>query len=200
MRINNHVQGSDEWLQSRLGKPTASNFGKLITPTGKPSASAEGYINELIAQRITGELPEFYTNAAMERGNELEPAAKALYEFTYGVEVVEAGLCLHDTLDCGASPDGLVGDDGGLEIKCPLPHNHIAYLRSGDVTTKYIPQIQGCLWITGREWWDFMSYHPAMEDLIVRVYRDEAYIKKLADAVTSAVEIIETESQKWSKK
>lgn len=200
MRISNHVQGSQEWLQSRLGKPTASNFGKLITPTGKPSASADGYINELIAQRITGELPEFYTNAAMERGNELEPAAKALYEFTNGVEVVQAGLCLHDTLDCGASPDGLVGDNGGLEIKCPLPHNHIAYLRSGDVTTKYIPQIQGCLWITGREWWDFMSYHPAMEDLIVRVYRDEAYIKKLADAVTSAVEIIETESQKWSKK
>jgi hypothetical protein len=178
MRINNHVQGSDEWLQSRLGKPTASNFGKLITPTGKPSASADGYINELIAQRITGELPEFYTNSAMERGNELEPAAKALYEFTYGVEVVEAGLCLHDEFDCGASPDGLVGDDGGLEIKCPLPHNHIAYLRSGDVTTKYIPQIQGCLWITGREWWDFMSYHPAMEDLIVRVYRDEVVHQK----------------------
>lgn len=200
MRISNHVQGSEEWLQSRLGKPTASNFGKLITPTGKPSASADGYINELIAQRITGELPEFYTNSAMERGNELEPAAKALYEFTYGVEVVEAGLCLHNTLDCGASPDGLVGDDGGLEIKCPLPHNHIASLRSGDVTTKYIPQIQGCLWITGREWWDFMSYHPAMEDLVVRVYRDEGYIKKLADLVTSAVEIIETESQKWSKK
>ena len=200
MRINNHKQGSDEWLQSRLGKPTASNFGKLITPTGKPSTSADGYINELIAQRITGELPEFYTNSAMERGNELEPAAKALYEFTYGVEVVEAGLCLHDTLDCGASPDGLVGDDGGLEIKCPLPHNHIAYLRSGDVTTKYIPQIQGCLWITGREWWDFMSYHPAMEDLIVRVYRDEAYIKKLADVVIRAVAQIEIETKKWSKK
>ena len=96
--------------------------------------------------------------------------------------------------------DGLVGDDGGIEIKCPLPHNHIAYLRAGDVPGKYIPQIQGCLWITGREWWDFMSYHPAMEDLIVRVYRDEAYIKKLADAVIRAVEIIETETLKWSKK
>jgi hypothetical protein len=77
MRIINHEQGSDEWLQSRLGKPTASNFGKLITPTGKGSTSAEAYINELIAQRITGELPEFYTNEAMARGNELEPAAKA---------------------------------------------------------------------------------------------------------------------------
>lgn len=199
MLVSNFEQGSQEWLQSRLGKPTASNFGKLITPTGKPSTSAEGYINELIAQKITGELPEFYTNAAMERGNELEPAAKALYEFINGDEVVEVGLCLHDTLDCGASPDGLIGVDGGIEIKCPLPHTHIAYLREGVVPSKYIPQIQGCLWITGREWWDFMSYHPAMEDLIVRVERDNEYIKKLADQVERAVDIIKTESKKWSK-
>ena len=199
MRISNFEQGSQEWLQSRLGKPTASNFGKLITPTGKPSSSAEGYINELIAQRITGEIPEFYKSEAMERGNELEPHAKATYELTRDVEVVEVGLCLHDEFDCGASPDGLVGDDGGLEIKCPLPHNHVAYLRAGDVPSKYIPQIQGCMWITGREWWDFMSYHPSMEDLIVRVYRDEAYIKKLADMVIRAVAQIEIESKKWSK-
>lgn len=199
MRISNHEQGSQEWLESRLGKPTASNFGKLITPTGKPSTSAEGYINELIAQRITGEIPEFFKNEAMERGNELEPHAKAAYEFINDVEVVEVGLCLHDTLDCGASPDGLINEDGGIEIKCPLPHTHVSYLRAGCVPSKYIPQIQGCLWITGREWWDFMSYHPAMENLIVRVYRDEAYIQKLADAVTSAVEIIETEAKKWSK-
>ena len=199
MRISNYEQGSQEWLESRLGRPTASNFGKLLTPTGKLSSSADAYINELIAQRITGELPEFYTNPTMERGNELEPHAKAAYEFTHDVEVVEVGLCLHDTLECGASPDGLVGDDGGIEIKCPLPHTHVSYLRDGKIPSKYIPQVQGCLWITGREWWDFMSYHPAMEDLIVRVYRDEAYIKALADAVTSAVEIIETETLKWSK-
>jgi hypothetical protein len=199
MRISNFEQGSQEWLQSRLGKPTASNFGKLITPTGKPSSSAEGYINELIAQRITGEIPEFYKSEAMERGNELEPHAKATYELTRDVEVVEVGLCLHDEFECGASPDGLVGDNGGLEIKCPLPHNHVAYLRAGDVPSKYIPQIQGCMWITGREWWDFMSYHPSMEDLIVRVYRDDAYIKKLADMVIRAVAQIEIESKKWSK-
>jgi hypothetical protein len=200
MRVNNHEQGSEEWLESRLGRPTASNFSKLITPTGKPSSSADAYINELVAQKITGEIPEFYKNAAMERGNELEPAAKALYEFTYDVEVVEVGLCLHDTLECGASPDGLVGDDGGIEIKCPLPHTHVGYLKDGKVPTKYVPQIQGCLWITDREWWDFMSYHPSMEDLIVRVYRDEAYIKKLADVVSRTVETIETESKKWSRK
>lgn len=200
MRMRNDEQGSDAWLQSRLGRPTASNFGKLITPTGKPSTSAEAYINELIAQRITGEIPEFFKSEAMQRGNDLEASAKALYEFTRDVEVVEVGLCLHDEFDCGASPDGLVGDDGGLEIKCPLPHTHVSYLRDGNMPLKYAPQTQGCLWITQREWWDFMSYHPSMEDLIVRVYRDEAYIKKLADAVTRAVEIIETESSRWSRK
>jgi hypothetical protein len=200
MRMRNDEQGSDAWLQSRLGRPTASNFGKLITTTGKASTSAEAYINELIAQRITGEIPEFFKSEAMQRGNDLEASAKALYEFTRDVEVVEVGLCLHDEFDCGASPDGLVGDDGGLEIKCPLPHTHVSYLRDGNIPSKYIPQVQGCLWITGREWWDFMSYHPAMEDLIVRVYRDEAYIKKLADAVIRAVAQIEIETKKWSKK
>lgn len=200
MRINNHTQGSEAWLESRLGRPTASNFGKLITPTGKASTSAEGYINELIAQKITGEIPEFFKSEAMQRGNELEASAKALYEFENDVEVVEVGLCLHDLLECGASPDGLIGDNAGLEVKCPLPHTHVSYLRDGDIPAKYIPQVQGCLWITEREWWDFMSYHPSMEDLIVRVYRDEAYIKKLADLVTRAVEIIETESSKWSRK
>ena len=200
MRMRNDEQGSDAWLQSRLGRPTASNFGKLITPTGKASTSAEAYINELIAQRITGEIPEFFKSEAMQRGNDLEASAKALYEFTRDVEVVEVGLCLHDTLECGASPDGLINDEGGIEVKAPLPHTHVSYLRDGNIPSKYIPQVQGCLWITEREWWDFMSYHPSMEDLIVRVYRDQAYIKKLADLVTRAVEIIETESSKWSRK
>jgi hypothetical protein len=200
MRASDCIQGSEDWLESRLGRPTASNFGKLITPTGKPSTSAQGYIDELIAQRITGEIPEFFKSEAMQRGNDLEPAAKALYEFTHDVEVLEVGLCLHDQYECGASPDGLVGLDGGLEIKCPLPHTHVSYLRGGCIPAKYIPQVQGCLWITEREWWDFMSYHPSMEDLIVRVHRDEAYIKKMADAVIRAVEIIETETLKWSRK
>jgi len=200
MRIRDDIQGSEAWLESRLGRPTASNFGKLITPMGKASASSQGYIDELIAQRITGEIPEFFKSSAMERGNELEPAAKALYEFTHDVEVKEVGLCLHDKFECGASPDGLIGYEGGLELKCPLPHTHVSYLRDGCIPQKYIPQVQGCLWITEREWWDFMSYHPSMEDLIVRVYRDNAYITKLAEQVIRAVEIIETESSKWSRK
>lgn len=199
MRINEHAQGTDEWLQARLGVPTASNFSRLITPNGKVSASAGEYIDDLIAQKITGEIPEFYTNAAMERGNELEPHARASYEFEHDVQVTEVGLCLHDSFNCGASPDGLIGEYGGIEIKCPKPSTHVGYLRANKLPTKYIPQVQGCLWITNREWWDFMSYHPAMHDLIVRVYRDDEYINALSEQVIKAVETIEMEVAKWQR-
>jgi hypothetical protein len=138
MRVRNEEQGSDAWLQSRLGRPTASNFGKLITPTRKASTSAEGYINELIAQKITGEIPEFFKSEAMQRGNDLEPSAKALYEFTRDVEVVEVGLCLHDSLECGASPDGLINDDGGIEVKAPLPHTHVVVFKGWQISRQSI--------------------------------------------------------------
>jgi hypothetical protein len=99
---------------------------------------------------------------------------------------------MHDTLEAGASPDGLVGESGGLEIKCPMPATHIEYLRDGRLPSKYIQQVQGCLWISGRDWWDFMSYHPKMTPLIIRVYRDEVFIKALESVVIDTVEIIAT--------
>jgi hypothetical protein len=200
MIILNDEQGSEAWLRSRLGKISASRVDSLITPTGKPSAQADKYINELIAQRLSGELPETYTNAHMERGNELEPSARALYELVSDCTVDLAGFCLHPDLPAGFSPDGFIstegGLEGGLEIKCPAPHTHVEYLRKGKVPTKYIPQIQMALWISGRAWWDFMSYHPKIEPLIVRVERDEAYIEKLAQAVTQAAMVIDQEVER----
>lgn len=189
-------QGSEAWLRSRLGKISASRVDSLITPTGKSSAQADKYINELIAQRLSGEIPETYTNAHMERGNELEPSARALYEIVTGCDVSLAGFCISETIACGFSPDGFVGDDGGLEIKCPAPHTHVEYLRASKVPTKYIPQIQMALWISNRKWWDFMSYHPKIEPLIVRVERDDAYIEKLAQAVTQAAMVIDQEVER----
>lgn len=193
MIILNGEQGSQEWLLSRLGRVSASSVSKLIGAQGKPSTQAQGYINQLIAERITGELPEQYTNAHMERGNELEPDARRLYEFLTDSEVVEVGFCLHDTIAAGFSPDGLVGDDGGLEIKCPAPHTHVEYLRSGKLPSKYKPQVMMALWISGRKWWDFMSYHPAMKPLLVRVERDEDYIEALEKEVTKAADTIDKE-------
>ena len=191
MRAFKHEQGTQAWLMSRLGCPSASNFHKLISPTGKQSTQANSYVCEMISQCFTMEIPETFSNEWMERGNELEPKARQYYEMARGVTVQEVGFCKHDTLECGASPDGLVGDQGGLEIKCPAPSTHCQYLMDGTVPAKYIPQIMGCLWITGRQWWDFVSYHETMPALLVRVERDEEYIGKLADAVEKACKEIE---------
>jgi hypothetical protein len=191
MRIIECEQGTPEWLQARLGVPSASSYSKLVTTTGKSSAQAEAYINQLVAERITGEPTIFHVTEPMTRGIELEPEARFRYEMETGNLVIQVGFLMHDTLQAGASPDGLVGENGGLEIKCPSAHTHVEYLRDGDLPIKYFQQVQGCLWISGRDWWDFMSYHPKMEPLIVRVFRDEEFIKALECAVIDAVKVIE---------
>lgn len=197
MRCIDCEQGSDEWIYARLGIPSASMYGKIITTQGKWSTQADTYINQLVAEKLTGEQTPFYQNEHMARGTELEPDARKMYEFIKDVEVQEVGFCLHDTLEAGASPDGLISEDGGLEIKCPAPATHVEYLRGGKLPSKYKQQVMGCLWITGREWWDFMSYHPSMKPLIVRVERDEDYIAELEACVSKAVELIEENVEKF---
>ncbi len=196
MIILNDEQGSPEWLASRLGRPSASMFGKLITGSGKPSSSAESYINEMIAERLTGRSKPFYTNEHMERGTALEPEAREAYEFITDYEVQETGFILDDSEEFGCSPDGLVGEQGGLEIKCPSTGVHVSYLRKGVVPAKYYQQVQGCMWITGRDWWDFMSYHPEMPHLLVRARRNEKFIEAMAEQVFAAVETITTETER----
>jgi len=186
-------QGTQEWLDARLGRPSASQFSKLVTTAGKPSASADDYISEMIAERITGEREPIYVNEWMQRGTELEPRARETYEFMYDVDVQEVGFILDDSGEFGCSPDGLIGEDGGVEFKCPAPKNHIAWSRKGKCPSKHYAQVQGCLYITGRKWWDFMSYHPDMKPFIVRVERDEEFIAKLAEQISLAVEEIKSE-------
>lgn len=193
LKILQADQGTQEWLEARLGRPSASQFSKIITTAGKPSASADDYISELIAERITGEREPIYVNEWMQRGTELEPEARATYEFIHGVDVEEVGFILDDSGEFGCSPDGLVGEDGGVEFKCPAPKNHIAWSRKGVCPSKHYAQVQGCLYITGRKWWDFMSYHPEMKPFIVRVERDEEFIEKLAEQISLAVEEIKSE-------
>ncbi len=200
MRVTEHEQRSEGWFAARLGIPTASQFGKIITPTGKKSAQMAAYCNQLIAEKITGEPTYVKVTDAMQHGTDTEPEARAFYEIAYDVEVFEVGLCLHDTLDAGASPDGLVGDDGLLEIKCPQPGTMVEYLREEWLPAKYKPQVQGQLWITGREWCDFFAYHPTMKPLMVRTYRDEEYIGELAALVGQAVEIINVNVDKLRRK
>ena len=197
MRIDQNEQGSPEWLAARLGIPSASMFAKIVTTKGIWSASADAYINQLVAERLTGEREEVFQSHHMLRGTELEPDARDLYSLISDAEVTEVGFCLHDTLSAGCSPDGLIGDEGGLEIKAPAPATHVEYLRGGVLPSKYKQQVMGCLWITGREWWDFVSYHPTMKPLIVRVERDEEYIAALEKCVTKAVNLIEENVEKF---
>lgn len=199
MRMIKHEQGTEEWLKSRLGCPSGSGFDKLITAAGKPSTQAEGYINQLIAELLTGETTEIKVTEWMQRGTELEPIAREFYELASGNSVEEVGFCKHDVLEAGVSPDGLVSTDGGLEIKCPAPATHIAYLRGGVLPTKYKQQVMGCMWVTGRQWWDFVSYHESMPALIVRVERDDDYITLLADEVSKAVDTIQSEVNRLRK-
>lgn len=194
MKILEMEQGTQEWLDARLGCPSGSGFSKIITSGGQPSSSAETYINQLIAELVTGETTHVHVTEAMQRGTELEEFARMNYELETDREVMQVGFCKHDTLHCGVSPDGLIGEDGGLEIKCPTPSTHVKYLRKGTLPSEYKAQVQGCLWITEREWWDFMSYHPQMPNLMIRVHRDDEYIKQLERLVTHACQIIEKEA------
>ena len=199
MIISPHEQGTDAWLAARLGKPSASMFSKLITMTGKPSSSADAYINQLLAERLTGKSEPHYQNEHMIRGNELEPEARADYEFISGNTVDQYGFILDDSESYGCSPDGLIGDssEGGLEIKCPAQTTQAGYWRDPQSgVKKYYQQIQGCMWVTGRKWWDFFSYHPDMPHVLVRVERNEDYIEKLSEQVLLAVLTIEKEMGK----
>ena len=173
-------QRSPEWFAARCGIPTASSFDKIITPTGKASTQAEAYGFTVLAERLTGYAQSWSGNQWTERGAELEDEARGYYEFVTGRTVQPVGFCLTDDRMVGCSPDGLIGEDGALELKCPKPETHVKYLLKGGMVSDYIPQVQGQLYVTGRQWVDFVSYCRGIEALIVRVARDQAYIDVLA--------------------
>ncbi len=179
MKIHNVTQGEEDWFKVRLGKPTASSFDKIITPTGKPSTQADKYMNWLLAELMVGKPLETFKNEWMERGNELEPAAADFYSFTKEVELEKVGFITDDAEAFGCSPDRLIGEDGLLEIKCPAPHTHVGYLLNPIVDGEYMPQLQGQLLITGRKWVDIISYHPELSPVIIRVERNETFIREL---------------------
>ena len=179
------AQGSPEWHAARLGIPTASNFGRIITPGGKPSSAADGYMHELLAERMLGLPLNAESVDFMERGKALEMHAADYYELQRGVDTEAVGFVLTDDRRAGCSPDRFVGGEGGLEIKCPSPAVHVGYLLDGGISDKYRPQVQGALWITGRWWWDTLSYHPDLPSALVRVERDAEFITALESAVVA---------------
>ena len=183
------VQGTDEWFEARIGKVTASRVADIIAQTKSGySTSRDNYMAQLVCERLTGQRGESFTNAAMQWGTETEPLARAAYEALKDLLVDEVGFIPHPRiLMAGASPDGLVGDNGLLEIKCPNTATHIDTLLSQTVPSKYNTQMQFQMACTDREWCDFVSFDnrlPSELQLFVkRVSRDNMYIRLMEDEI-----------------
>jgi putative phage-type endonuclease len=186
------IQGSEEWLEQRRGMVTASVVGKLVTPsTIKPAKNddSRALTAQLVAERITGYVDPVYVNADMQRGHDIEPIARDRYAEEFNQPVRESGFLIRreDTWTLGYSPDGLVGDDGLIEVKAPRAKTHLRTILSGEVPAYHMPQIQAGLLVTGREWLDFISYVGGMPMFVRRVEPDERWHK----AITAAVEQFE---------
>lgn len=175
-------QQTAEWEEARIGVPTASCFDKIVTTKGEDSKQAQKYMYQLAGEKVAGFREEGYTNGIMQRGIEIEAEARSFYELRDDVTVQEVGICFKDDeRKYGCSPDGLVGEEGMVEFKCPIMSTHVGYLLDNCLPTEYFQQVQGQLFITGRKWCDFVSYYPGLKPLVVRVLRDEEFIAKLEE-------------------
>lgn len=196
MKVHDCVQGSPEWAALRAGIPTASEFHRIVTATGKLrtapnsdrlSQGAQTYLCELIAEDFVGPL-DMGKSQFMLRGSEMETEAVNYYEFTRDVDTQVVGFITNDAGTVGCSPDRLVGDGevgfaegGGCEIKCLSAGKHVQCLFG--MAVEFKPQVQGCMWLTGRSWWDLLAYNPFMPKALVRFERDPEFIEALAASV-----------------
>lgn len=184
------TQGTEEWHAQRLGKVTASRLNDVMAKTKSGySASRKNYMAELICEILSGERNDFFQNAAMIRGTELEPKARMYYEFENDCEVSEVGFIDHVSIpNFGASPDGLVGDDGLIEIKCPNTATHIEFIENGKPARKYVLQMHAQMMAAERKWCDFVSFDdrinvPALQFQVKRINFDEALAQEIKTEV-----------------
>ena len=192
MIVHDVLQGSPEWLALRIGIPTASEFKRLVTSTGKPSESLALYAGELAAEMFAGkQLEQFNGNVWMDRGKDMEAEAVNLYAFTTDADVQRVGFITNDAVTAGCSPDALVNQDGGLEIKCLKAERHVEathyHKKHGRAPSQYILQVQGSLLITGRAWWDLCFYSPELPPLIIRHTPDPALHAALAAGIAAVI-------------
>jgi hypothetical protein len=183
LKVFNCEQGTPEWYQARAGIPTASEFDTVMAKGrgGAESKTRRTYMLKLIGERLTKEPMWSYGNEHMVRGKEMEAEARDLYQMIAEVECQQVGFLRRG--DAGCSPDSLIGDDGMLEIKTKLPHLQLDCILYDELPAEHRAQCQGQLWIAEREWVDFVSYWPGLPLFAKRVFRDEAYIARLAEAV-----------------
>ena len=186
-------QRSPAWFEGRLGQATTSRFSDIMARTRSGyGASRKNYAAELVVERLTGTQAENYSSVAMQWGTDNEPVARLQYMLASGNDVDETGFWIHDDLMAGASPDGLIGEDGLLEIKCPNTATHLDTLIKKSLPRQYQAQVQGQMWITGRKWCDFVSFDPRLtgnaQMFTIRVERDEIYIAELQEEVETFLE------------
>jgi putative phage-type endonuclease len=198
--IVNAEQRSPEWFAARLGRLTGSRAKDMLATIAKGEAAARrDYRTQLVTERLTGRLEEDgFTNAAMQRGIELEPQAFAAYEAKTGQMVQRSGFLAHDTYMAGCSLDGHVGDfEGIVELKCPKSATHLRYLKAKECPTEHLPQVMHNLWITGAEWCDFVSYDDRFPEplqlVIVRVKRTDVDLTKYEAAAVQFLAEVEAE-------
>lgn len=179
--IKDIEQGSDEWHAMRVGVITASRFSDVLSK-GK-GITRQNYMIELAAEILTGQRAEGFTSSAMEWGTQTEPQARATYELNQMVDIEEVTFIRHGEIRCGYSPDGLVGQNGLIEIKCPKTTTQIETVMKGKMPTKHAAQVQGGLWVSERDWCDFVSFDPRIDGksgyFCERIFRDEIYIANL---------------------
>jgi putative phage-type endonuclease len=185
-------QGTPEWLEARRGKITGTGFAKVLSKRGN---TRKDYMRQLVLERKTGVITESFKSEAMEWGNAIEPQAREYYESAMQEEVLEVGFIEHEGVDfkgyVGVSPDGLINGDGFIEIKCPDSKTHLDYIAKNKLPTKYKPQVQGILWVTKRNFCDFISFDPRVEKQpfwSIRIGRDAEYIANLASEVCKFID------------
>lgn len=193
LEIFNCIQGEPEWFEARRGIPTASRFSDVLAKGA--GITRRKYLLTLAGEAITGECAESFTNAHMERGHLMESDARNLYAFAQDVEPELVGFMRRGR--AGASPDSLIGSDGMLEIKSKLPHLQLDVLEKGKLPSEHVAQVQGQLWISGRNWCDFVSYWPRLPLFCIRVERDDKYIETLSQAIADFVGELDTYIERY---
>lgn len=184
--LDKFPQGSAEWLQARKGRATASEAKNILTPTGKLSKAATGYMRRLARECVLDDPVQWGGNKHTEWGKEFESEARMMFSEYTGFDVSETGLCVNkDNLILACSPDGLISENGeiiaGLEIKCPSVDTHVDYVMDGVLPSEYTVQVHWSMMVTGIRHWYFMSYFPGLNPLILRVEHDE-FTEKLKEA------------------
>jgi hypothetical protein len=198
MKIYTCAQGEQEWLTARVGKVTASEADQLLTPEFeiRKGEMPKTYLARKLAEHVLGRPLEGFSSFETEQGQILELEARSWFNFEFDHKVRQVGFIEYDDGRCGCSPDALLDDDGGLELKAPQPTNHVRYLLDGTLPKDYAVQVHFSLYVTGRPWWSFVSYRRKFRPFVLRVERDEKIIAKIGECLSAFYERFDAALQK----